>query len=98
MFLEERRQKVLDLVSQQGFITLADLARALRKSESTIRRDLDYWDEKGLLKRTHGGAVYVGDGSMVPVLEVRSPSQIEEKRAIARTAVSRINDGDAVLL
>lgn len=98
MILEERRQKVLDLVSQQGFITLGDLARALRKSESTIRRDLGYWDEKGLLKRTHGGAVYVGDGSMVPVLEVRSPSQIEEKRAIARAAVSRINDGDAVLL
>ena len=98
MLPEERRQKVLDLVSQQGFISLADLAHALNKSGSTIRRDLDYWDEKGVLKRTHGGAVYVGDGSMVPVLELRQPSQIEEKQAIARTAVARIDDGDAVLL
>ena len=98
MLPEERRQKVLDLVSQQGFISLADLAHALKKSGSTIRRDLDYWDEKGVLKRTHGGAVYVGDGSMVPVLELRHPSQIEEKQAIARTAVARIDDGDAVLL
>jgi len=95
---EERRQKVLDLVSQQGLISLADLAHALNKSGSTIRRDLDYWDEKGVLKRTHGGAVYVGDGSMVPVLELRQPSQIEEKQAIARTAVARIDDGEAVLV
>jgi DeoR/GlpR family transcriptional regulator of sugar metabolism len=96
--VEERRQRVLDLVSRQGFIALADLAKTIDVSESTLRRDLDYWDEQGVLKRTHGGAIYVGDGTALPPLEERSSSQLEEKQAIAKLAASRIRDGDAVLL
>ena len=30
-------------------------------SESTLRRDLDHWHEKGVLRRTHGGAIYLGN-------------------------------------
>ena len=98
MLVEERRRRVLDLVSQKGFISLNDLARSIRVSESTLRRDLDYWDQQGALKRTHGGAIYVGDGSALPALEERSARQVEEKNAIARTAVARMQDGDAILL
>jgi len=98
VLVEERRRRVLDLVSQKGFISLNDLARSIRVSESTLRRDLDYWDQQGALKRTHGGAIYVGDGSALPALEERSASQVEEKKAIARTAVARMQDGDAILL
>jgi len=93
---ETRRQKVLDLVSERGFATLADLAEVLQTSESTIRRDLDLLDQQGVLKRTHGGAIYRADS--LPALEERSSSQLEEKRLIAKTAVSRIRDGDAILL
>ena len=98
VLVEERRQKVVDLVSKQGFVALAELAQSIQVSESTIRRDLDYLDEKGVVKRTHGGAIYVGDGSALPALEERSSSQLEEKRAIAKAAAARIRDGDAVLL
>ena len=95
---EERRQRVLDLVSLRGFISLADLMREIQVSESTIRRDLDYWHSQGLLKRTHGGAVFLGDGTTLPALEERSTQQLEEKRAMARAVVARIRDGDAILL
>src|SRR5215470_5494517 len=98
VLVDERRKRVLDLVSQKGFISLNDLARSIRVSESTIRRDLDYWHQQGALKRTHGGAIYVGDGSTLPALEERSASQLEEKRAIARAAAARMRDGDAILL
>ena len=98
MLVEERRQKVLELVSRKGFVALAELAQAINFSESTIRRDLDYWDELGLLKRTHGGAIFVGEGSTLPALEERSSSQLEEKRLIGRAAATRIRDGDAILL
>jgi DeoR/GlpR family transcriptional regulator of sugar metabolism len=98
MLAEERRQRVLELVSRQGFISLEDLAKALEKSVSTVRRDLDYWDRQGKLKRTHGGAVFVGDGSALPALEDRTATQLEEKRAVAQAAAARINDGDAILL
>ena len=98
MIAEERRQRVLDLVSTKGFATLADLALEIQVSESTVRRDLEFWHQQGNLKRTHGGAIFVGDGSSFPALEERIDAQLEEKRASARAAVGRICDGDTVLL
>lgn len=98
MLVQERRQRVLDLVSRKGFVALGDLARSVRVSESTLRRDLDHWDRQGLIKRIHGGAMFVGDGSTLPALEDRSSSQILEKRLIAKAAAARIRDGDAILL
>ena len=98
MLVEERRQRLLDLVSNRGFVALDDLAHDLGASHSTIRRDLDYWHRQGSVRRTHGGAIYVGDASALPALEERSSSQPEEKRAIAQIAAGRIRDGDTVLL
>jgi DeoR family transcriptional regulator, fructose operon transcriptional repressor len=98
VLVEERRQRVLDLISQRGFVSLADLAQSIQMSESTLRRDLDHWHEKGVVRRTHGGAMFVGDGNGLPALEDRATRQLEEKRAIARAAVERIRDGDAILL
>jgi DeoR/GlpR family transcriptional regulator of sugar metabolism len=98
VIVEERRQKVLELVSRKGFISLTDLAQAIQASESTLRRDLDHLHKQGVLKRTHGGAMFTGDGSPLPALEERSASQLEEKRLAARAAAARIHDGDAILL
>ncbi|MCI0683693.1 MAG: DeoR/GlpR family DNA-binding transcription regulator [Gemmataceae bacterium] len=98
MLVEERRQKVIDLVSERGYIALADLAKELQASESTVRRDLDYLDQQGFVKRTHGGAVFQGDGGALPALEERSQRELEEKRQIAVAAAARIQDGDAILL
>jgi DeoR family fructose operon transcriptional repressor len=98
VLVAERRQRVLELVNQRGFVALADLAQSIQVSESTIRRDLDYLDHRGLLKRTHGGAAFTGEEAALPALEERSARQIEEKRAIAKVAAERIHDGDAVLL
>lgn len=98
MLVEERRQRVLDLVSQRGFIALTDLAQAVQASESTLRRDLDYWHQQGVVRRTHGGAIYIGNGHALPTLEERAATQLAEKQAIAKAAVARMRDGDAVLL
>ncbi len=98
MLVEERRRQVLDLVKQRGFMTLADLAREMDVSEATVRRDLNHWHTLGVLKRIHGGVMVVEDGSSLPALEARLTSQVTEKRKIARAAVARIQNGDAILL
>lgn len=98
MIVEERRQKVVDLLSQRGFMALEDLARAIDVSESTVRRDLMHLQEQGVLRRTHGGAVFVGDGVSLPAFEERSGRQTDEKQQIAQAAIRRIRDGDAILL
>lgn len=98
MLVEDRRRQVLSLVKQRGFITLADLAREMRVSEATARRDLDYWHTQGSLKRIHGGAMIMEENAALPALEARLNTQVAAKRRIAKAAVSRIHDGDAILL
>jgi DeoR family transcriptional regulator, fructose operon transcriptional repressor len=98
VIVEERRQKVLELVNERGFVALGELAKALDASESTIRRDLDYWHQHGLLKRTHGGAMFRENAQAMPALEERIAREIEEKRQIAEAAAIRIQDGDSILI
>ncbi len=55
----ERRQYILRLLEQRGRIRSAALAAELGVTDETIRTDLVAMQQKGLLKRVHGGAEYV---------------------------------------
>ncbi len=57
LYLEERRQKILDLLDEQGRVSVAELSRQLGVSEVTIRADLQALAEQNLVIRTHGGAI-----------------------------------------
>ncbi len=70
----------------------------LEVSESTVRRDLDYLEESGTAKRTHGGVFYTGASPKLPHFEEREPANWERKRAIAVRAAELIQNGDTVLL
>ena len=84
MVTEQRRARVLELVRIKGFASLPELADELKVSESTIRRDLDYLEESGTAKRTHGGVFYTGASPKLPHFEERQPANWEKKRAIAQ--------------
>ena len=62
-----------------GAFRLTELAGEIGVSESTVRRDLEFWQGQRLLKRIHGGAMFVGDGSTLPPLEERSAEHTGEK-------------------
>lgn len=96
--MEERRNRLLELVRVRGFAALPDLAEALQVSKSTLRRDLDYLEETGSAKRTHGGVFYTGVSPKLPHFDERQPAQWDKKRAIAARAVELVDDGDTVLL
>lgn len=98
MVVEERRNQLLEMVRTRGFVSLPELAEQLRVSESTVRRDLDYLEETGAAKRTHGGVFYTGPSPQMPPFEERQPSQWDKKQAIARRAAELIEDGDTLLL
>jgi DeoR/GlpR family transcriptional regulator of sugar metabolism len=89
---------VLELVRTKGFASLPELVDELQVSESTIRRDLDYLEESGAAKRTHGGVFYAGSSPKLPHFDERQPANWEKKRAIAQRAVTLIEDGDTLLL
>lgn len=98
MLTEERRNKLLEVVRRKGFVSLPDLANELQVSASTVRRDLDYLEETGEAKRTHGGVFYTGPSPKLPHFEQRQQAQWEEKRQIAIAAAQLVQDGDTILL
>ena len=96
MILDQRRYNILKTIETQGFVSLQSLVEIVGASESTIRRDLEYLDRIGQIRRTRGGASFTGD-SMTGFDERRSQATAE-KQAVARVAAGLILPGEAVLL
>ena len=98
MLVEERRNRLLEVVRTRRFASLPELVQELRVSESTVRRDLEYLEDQGVTKRIHGGVLYAGTSPKIPHFDQRDPADLEDKRAIAKAAVNLIKDGESVLL
>ena len=98
MLAEQRRNRLLELVQSRRFASLLELVEHLGVSESTIRRDLEQLEEQGSAQRIHGGVLYTGASPKLPHFDVQQPAEWNLKRAIARQAVTLVNDGDAILL
>lgn len=95
---EDRRSRVLELVRVRGFASLPELAGELQVSESTVRRDLDYLEDSGLARRTHGGVFYTGPSPKLCHFDLKQSVEWDRKRQIAVEAAKLIEDGDTVLL
>ncbi|MEX2216378.1 MAG: DeoR/GlpR family DNA-binding transcription regulator [Phycisphaeraceae bacterium] len=74
MLIVERQQRVLDILRDRKAVELDELARELEVSASTIRRDLESLEKKGVVARTHGGAVYRGPDAESPAAENAKPA------------------------
>jgi DeoR family transcriptional regulator, fructose operon transcriptional repressor len=96
MLLDKRRVEILDIVERNGFASLHELVEHLGASESTVRRDLEYLDGLGHIRRLRGGAAYTGE-SITP-FEERTDKAKSQKQQIARYIASRIQPGETVLL
>lgn len=98
MLTEERYQYILDQLTQHGLVKSQELIKEMNCSESTLRRDLDALEEKGLLVRVHGGAKRLYEIEReIPVTE-KTSKNIQEKKAIAEYASSFVQDGDTIFL
>lgn len=100
MLTQERRQKILDLVFQEGSATVNELSGEFNTSESTIRRDLIALSKLGKLKKVHGGATALSNEfvNREESNEEKLLKNIHEKNLIARYAAEQIDDEDFVFL
>ncbi|MCT4555513.1 MAG: DeoR/GlpR family DNA-binding transcription regulator [Pelagimonas sp.] len=92
-----RRQRLLDLIERQGYLRLADAAQELDVSEQTVRRDVKALDKLGKVRRTHGGASFVGALDS-ETYQKRRHSQAEEKNSVAQRIADLIPDGASIFL
>ena len=90
----QRRHTILALLSEQGEVSVDQLARQFETSEVTIRKDLAALEKNGLLLRRYGGAV------AMPQELISEPSQPVSayKQAIARAAVGCIREHARIII
>ena len=100
MLTQERRRKILDLLEEQGSVTVARLSEEFNSSESTIRRDLVALSQLGKLNKVHGGATVLSQQFLKneDTVEEKSLKYVDEKVAVAKYAASQISDDDFVFI
>lgn len=94
----ERHSRILDLMESHETLLTQDLAEKVGVSGATIRRDLQDLAERGLLARTHGGAVRLQRSiAQEPAFAAKSVRMQAEKIAIAEYAAAHVRDGSTLI-
>jgi DeoR family transcriptional regulator of aga operon/DeoR family fructose operon transcriptional repressor len=94
----ERRALILKHLEMRGEVGVDALASEFSVSHVTVRKDLAELEGRGLLHRTHGGAQWAHRSLFNPSFVEKSQLQLLEKRAIARAALSLVEEGDSIIL
>ena len=94
----ERRSQIVDLITKQRTVSNAELMERFGVSIETVRRDLDYLEQQGVLRKVYGGAAVNIALHSEPEYASRSRTNFQQKNAIAQEAVKLICPGDTVYL
>lgn len=98
MLPHQRHVEIVRRLRGEGVVAVSDLAVALGVTSSTIRRDLAQLDERGSVRRVHGGACLPEDADEDRPFEVVLQSDAPDKDAVARAAAALVADHEVVLL
>ncbi|MBQ9785481.1 MAG: DeoR/GlpR transcriptional regulator [Clostridia bacterium] len=98
MSISARQKQILDLLEENGFLSVERLAECTYTSPSSIRRDLSHLQNLSLIRRTHGGASVLREINQAVPLRNRMARNLTEKRLIAKKASAFLHDGMAVML
>ncbi|MDT0269638.1 DeoR/GlpR family DNA-binding transcription regulator [Streptomyces sp. DSM 44915] len=96
MYAAERQREIMSVIRLRDRASVQDLAQALGVTPETVRRDLTALERRGLLRRTHGGAVHVERVSFSTPVTDRAGVYDAEKDAIAAGALERIVDDSTI--
>jgi DeoR/GlpR family transcriptional regulator of sugar metabolism len=94
----ERHKRIRRLIEDNGRATVAELSVLFGVSEATIRRDLEEMDERGWIRREHGGALCADRATAEPPILQRVAEQESEKRRIGRAAAQLVQDGETIFI
>src|SRR5881409_3728029 len=98
LLTEQRRRSLLDLVDQQGQVTVADMVKRFAISAVTVRSDLDALASLGAVVRSHGGAVRRLEATQDYPLGTKETLHRDEKIKIGRAAADLVQPGETIIL
>lgn len=89
---------ILNILEERTDASVHYLAEKLHISEPTIRRDLDFLEKSGKIRRTFGGAVLCHDNNKQVPLSLREQENRPIKERLARESAALIHDGDTIFI
>jgi DeoR/GlpR family transcriptional regulator of sugar metabolism len=99
MLANLRRDKIMDLLREDGSAKVVDLARLFKVTEVTIRQDLEKMEKDGIVTREHGGAYLKNIGDQVRGFSVaHQEMNTSRKEKIAAKSMEFIESGDTIIL
>ena len=100
MLTDERHRIILDEINKKSLVYVGELVKDLDTSESTIRRDLNFLDKQGKLKKVHGGATALNKfiNTKDDLVSTRESLNIDDKLEIAKYAAALIEKNDFVYI
>lgn len=98
----DRRDKIMEMISDKGSVKVAELAKHFDIGEATIRRDLKFLADQYDVQLTYGGAFANKKSSYGTIAEMninmKKTQNLEKKKSIAKKAAELIEDGDTIAL
>ena len=90
----QRRNQIKELITHAGRVKVDILSARFGVSDVTIRGDLKYLEDQGVILRSYGGAqIREPVGTDISILQKRK-LHADEKRRTGAAAAELINDGD----
>ncbi len=98
MFIEERHYEISEEIKSKGKITITEITEKYNISDESARRDLRLLEQKGICKRTRGGAISIKQIGIRPPTDRNFEAMpiYDNYREIARVAVAKISENDIV--
>lgn len=93
-----REEKLKALVKAERIVRVDELVRRLGVSAATVRRDLEQLEQRGALRRVHGGAVAVESNLDEPLFDDKTRIAAGEKLRIAQAAAALVKPGSSIFL
>lgn len=98
MTVDERRKTICDFLKTHKVLSVEYLSSLLGSSAMTIRRDLNYLANQGMVQRVHGGAAVVRSEVDEPPYTIREREMQLEKQRIGFTAASLIGEREMIIV
>lgn len=98
MLPTQRRDKILDLLKEDGSAKVNELARIFKVTEVTIRQDLEKLEKEGLVVREHGGVHLKNVEDQVRNFSLINQDNLKQKEIIAQKCLDFIYPGDTIIL
>lgn len=94
----QRREKIYEMLKEDGSAKVTELARIFKVTEVTIRQDLEKLEAEGLIVKEHGGAFIKNVEDQVRNIALVHQENMDKKEIIARKCIDFIENGDTIIL